>query len=432
MSRALLMCQRPEQILQNLRNLSRRLHSTEDEDTMLDDLARGTVEMLSAENCVVAVCFSDGLVNCRYFKDGALLPVSWGTHEGVPSGRVVFAAQPLLSNDAQHDPQIDAARAIANGVQSVVYAQICDDRDEMIGYLEVQNRRGGGNFLPLDLDLLVTVALSAAHLFAKVKAFKKVAQAAAEMEQRVAERTAQLRETNEELGSFAYSVSHDLRAPLRAVQGFAQILLEGRDMPLDAERCGFLERIIAAARGMETLVWDLLAFSRVSRQELLTHSIDLGQVVQDAVQQLKLTEGDRFLIQVSPEQFPRVSGDHTVLVQVILNILSNAVKYVAPGVTPNVKIWGEKQGDTVCLAVQDNGIGIAPDDQERIFKVFERLHGVESYPGTGLGLAIARKAVTRLGGRIGVESRLGEGSRFWVEFPAEDAAEAAAREGVKR
>jgi len=106
-----------------------------------------------------------------------------------------------------------------------------------------------------------------------------------------------------------------------------------------------------------------------------------------------------------------------VLVQVILNLLSNAVKYVAEGVTPELRIWAEQRDATVRLYLQDNGIGIAPKDQERIFQVFERLHGVETYQGNGVGLAIARKAVTRLGGRIGVQSGLGEGSRFWIELP---------------
>ena len=115
---------------------------------------------------------------------------------------------------------------------------------------------------------------------------------------------------------------------------------------------------------------------------------------------------------------PQVRGDHAVLVQVILNLLSNAVKYVAKGVTPELRIWAEQANGKVRLFVQDNGIGIAREDQERIFQVFERLHGVETYKGTGIGLAIARKAVTRLGGRIGVDSTwekgAGSGSKVLV------------------
>ena len=233
----------------------------------------------------------------------------------------------------------------------------------------------------------------------------------------MAERTAQLQEINEELDAFAYSVSHDLRAPLRAIQSFAEILQENQDKPEDPERGEYLERIIAAARYMDQLVLDLLAYSRLSRQELLLHNVSLAQVVREAADQLALAgEGGGFRLEIA-DNLPQVRGDHAVLVQVVLNLLSNAVKYVPEGVAPKLGVWAEQADAKVRLFVQDNGIGIAPEDQERIFRVFERLHGVESYQGNGIGLAIARKAVTRLGGRIGVQSQLGEGSRFWIELP---------------
>ncbi|OGU07387.1 MAG: two-component sensor histidine kinase [Geobacteraceae bacterium GWC2_58_44] len=243
----------------------------------------------------------------------------------------------------------------------------------------------------------------------------KVQRNAANLEQRVAERTLQLEEINIELDSFAYSVSHDLRAPLRAMKGFAEILLEDQSLG-ETERTQYLKRILSAAQGMDRLIQDLLAYSRLSRQEILLQTVSLEKVVQDAAQQLELASGAKsYSLEVTGD-FPEVIGHHAVLVQVLLNLLTNAIKFIPKGATPKLRIWAEQTQDHCRLFVEDNGIGIAREHQERIFKIFERLHSIESYPGTGVGLAIVRKAVTRLGGRIGVDSRVGEGSRFWIEL----------------
>ncbi|WP_026840198.1 sensor histidine kinase [Citrifermentans bremense] len=234
------------------------------------------------------------------------------------------------------------------------------------------------------------------------------------LEKRVAERTAQLQEINEELDSFAYTVSHDLRAPLRAMRAFAGILLEEEQS--EDERIAYLKRIQGAAEGMERLIQDLLAYSRVGRQELVLQRVSLSEVLADAARQLELTSwGKSYRLEVR-DHLPDVVGHHTVLVQVVLNIMGNAIKFVPKGVVPELEVWAEDMDGECRLNIADNGIGIAPEHQERIFKIFERLHGIESYAGTGIGLAIARKAVTKLGGRIGVESREGEGSRFWIEL----------------
>jgi signal transduction histidine kinase len=406
-----------EEALLGLRKLSTSLHSTLDIDQILNRAVIQSMALVAAESGLAAFC-CEGISSYRYFKNGQPIPVknNWSTGEEIP-GRVVFQALPHVSNDALHDPHIDPSRATRYGVRSVVSVPLVDGSGAMIGYLEIHNKKSPAGFTRFDLEQLTTVAQIAAQAITNAKAFQKIAQDAAELEARVTERTAQLQEINEELDAFAFSVSHDLRAPLRAIQSFAEILQENLSKPDDPERGDYLGRIAAAARDMDHLILDLLDYSRLSRQELLLHAVSLAEVVREAADQLALAgEGGAFRLEVAAN-LPQVRGDHPVLVQVVLNLLSNAVKYVAEGVTPELRVWAEQGKDMVRLFVQDNGIGIAPENQQRIFGVFERLHGVESYQGNGIGLAIARKAVTRLGGRIGVQSQLGEGSRFWIELP---------------
>jgi len=401
-----------------LRRLSTSLHSTLDIEKILDQVVKESLLSAGAENGLVALCSPEGISSYRYFRKGLPVEIENGRISGgdIP-GRMILRSQPYLSNDALHDPEIDPGKAAVYGVRSALSVPILDTGGEMIGYLEIQNKQAPSGFTSFDLEQLTTVAQIAGQAIRNALAFRQIAQNSRELERRVAERTGQLEEINRELDSFAYSVSHDLRAPLRAIQGFAAILLEKRAKADNPERGAFLERILRAARDMDQMILDLLDYSRLSRQELLSHTVSLSQVVREAVQQLELADGRGGYHLSVADALPWVRGDHAVLVRVVLNLLSNAVKYVAPGVTPELRVWAEQADAKVRLYLQDNGIGIAPKDQERIFKVFERLHGVESYQGNGIGLAIARKAVTRLGGRIGVQSRPGEGSRFWIELP---------------
>lgn len=223
------------------------------------------------------------------------------------------------------------------------------------------------------------------------------------LEQRIQARTEQLAEANIELRAFAHTAAHDLRAPLRNIQGYAAALFEDEAPVLSSTGRGFVQRIEAVAQRMDRLVTDLLAYSQLSRAELCAQTVDLGRVVQLALQDMEsqiAMSGAQ--IEVEPG-LPAVLANESMLVQVIENLIGNAIKFVAPGVRPAIRITGKAEGRHAYLWVADNGIGIPADKRERVFEVFERLHGEEQYPGTGIGLAIVRKGMERMGGRVEVE-----------------------------
>lgn len=275
----------------------------------------------------------------------------------------------------------------------------------------------------LHARLQTVTARAGNRLQALEKAEAEIRLLAESLEQRVILRTAQLEEANQALQGFAYSVSHDLRAPLRAMQGFSEALLEDYGDRLDETGREYSRRIVAAAERMDRLIGDLLAYSRVSRAEMPPQVVSLGAVLGEARQEVETAALQRNGEIRIEGTLPPVRAHRPTLVQVLVNLLNNALTFVAPGTEPRVRVWAEPRNGRVRLWIEDNGIGIAPEHQERIFGVFERLHGIESYPGTGVGLAIVRKGLERMGGQAGVVSAPGAGSRFWIELPrAEESA----------
>ena len=240
-----------------------------------------------------------------------------------------------------------------------------------------------------------------------------------EGEQRALKLAGDLRRANEELEAFSYSVSHDLRAPLRTMQGFAHALLQEHGDVLPPQAQDFVRRIIDSGRHSEGLIRDLLAYSRMSFEELELQEVDLGQAFADAQEQVAGDLAERKAKLNVPDSFPTVLAHHTTLVQILANLISNAVKFVPDDRTPEVTLhWEESEDeDKIRLWVEDNGVGIPADQQKRIFKVFERLEGEVKSEGTGIGLAIVRRGAHRVGGEVGVVSEEGQGSRFWVDFP---------------
>lgn len=234
-----------------------------------------------------------------------------------------------------------------------------------------------------------------------------------ELEVLVAERTAKLHELVGELEHFSYTITHDMRAPLRAMRGFAEAVNElCSECPGEEQRM-FLERIIRSAERMDALITDALSYSKAIRQELPLTPVDVERLLRGMVDSYPEFQSSAAEIQLEGA-LPLVMGNEAGLTQCFSNLLGNAVKFVAPGTRARVRVWSENRAGWVRIWVEDNGVGIPKTMQPRVFEMFSR--GQTGQPGTGIGLALVRKVVDRMGGRVGVESELARGSRFWVEL----------------
>jgi len=237
------------------------------------------------------------------------------------------------------------------------------------------------------------------------------------LEEVVAERTARLEQTVSELELFWYTISHDLRAPLRAMRSFAQILALTAREKLDTRSMEYVDRIVAAADRLDRLIQDVLDYSRVNRADIGLEPVDLETAVDIVIREHPSLDLNKARIEVI-RPLGSVLAHKASLHQCISNLLTNAVKFVRAGVFPEVRVWAERRDSRVRLWVQDNGIGVPEKHREHIFGIFHRTPEGECYEGTGIGLAIVRKAVERMGGQTGVESEVGKGSRFWIELAA--------------
>jgi signal transduction histidine kinase len=240
-----------------------------------------------------------------------------------------------------------------------------------------------------------------------------------DLEARIHERTAQLEVANQELEAFAYSVSHDLKAPLRGIDGYSRLLLDEYAACLNDEGRAFVHNIRQGTQRMATLINDLLAYSRMERRALHCDLLDLrallAGIVADYAAEIE-RQGATVRLALPPTL--QVCADLDGLRQALRNLLDNALKFGRAGVPVEVEMGGQVDEGVVTLWVKDNGIGIDPRFHERIFEIFQRLQRAEDYPGTGIGLAIVRKALQRMGGRVWIESAAGQGTIFFLELPA--------------
>lgn len=290
---------------------------------------------------------------------------------------------------------------------------------KLIG-LYSMDKTTAGFFTEEHRQLAESLAGQAAVAIQNALLIEEVRQYAAELELRVFRRTAQLSAANKELESFSYSVSHDLRAPLRAVSGFAEIIARRHRASLNEEGQHYFDNIVKASGRMGNLIDDLLTYSRLGRSGVRSETValaaligEIGGYLQSRVEEVhgtfKIVDG-----------LPAVRGDHTLLSQLFTNLLENGITYKRPNVPPQVEVAYQLEGENVIVTVSDNGIGIPEEYYEKIFDIFQRLHTDEEYPGTGIGLATVKKSVELLGGSIWVKSVVGKGSAFRVKLPRSD------------
>ncbi len=237
-----------------------------------------------------------------------------------------------------------------------------------------------------------------------------------ELEMRVRERTAELEATNQELESFSYSVAHDLKTPIRAIEGFSRMLMGEHADKLDAEALRLLKVICTNTKIMAQLIDDLLGLSRLTRQPMRKTDIHLADMARQVFERLKSQAPGRNL-QLTVNDLPTAYADHSLLYQVIMNILGNAIKYTRSRETTIIEVGGRTDGSENIYYVKDNGIGFDERYVNNLFGPFQRLHGLEEYEGTGIGLAIVQRIIQKHGGRVWAEGKVDAGATFYFALP---------------
>jgi signal transduction histidine kinase len=267
--------------------------------------------------------------------------------------------------------------------------------------------------------IVACIAALSVNIIRRKQAQQRLKHNQRELENIVLDRTKELKEINEELTSFAYSVSHDLRSPLRAINGFASIIANRHQSSLNEEGQRYFKNIIKASEHMGTLIDDLLNYSRLGRKSVLMRPISVLELLREVQGHLRSEiESERAVLEF-PKEDITVHADRTLLMQIVVNLMNNALKYHETDVPPHISVGYETNENHITLHFTDNGLGIKPEYQEKIFNVFQRLHSDAEFPGTGVGLAIVKKAVQMMKGDVWVESDEGKGSVFSVRLDRE-------------
>jgi len=337
---------------------------------------------------------------------------SRGVYQVLRSGQAEFypdITDAMLIAGARDAEQLQLARQL--GVTSVMIIPFVL-KERVLGAISLVSAESGRHFGPDDFELGKDLARRAAMLIENARLYEETQRLNADLEQRVVQRTAQLEAANKELEAFSYSVSHDLRAPLRAIDGFSRMLLRDHlaNLPPEAQRLLLVVR--DNAQKMAQLIDDLLSFSRLGRQPLRVQTVSIADLVRQILDELKSDLEDR-QVEVTVADVPACQADRALLKQVLVNLLTNALKYTRRRDIATIEV-GSLATDGVCTYfVKDNGAGFDMAYYDKLFGVFQRLHSADDFEGTGVGLAIAQRIIVRHGGRIWAEGAVGQGATFY-------------------
>lgn len=383
-------------------------------------------DLLAADQKTVITVICIDTINGRRTEiapgvlSGKLSPLA--TRTALEGGQLIFR-EPDDRFDPENIPFGDKNRPSA----SIMYVPIRKD-EKTLGLLSLQSYTAN-TYSNEDLKTLEALADHCGGALERIRAeqenarlnqelrlrLEELQSVNEELEHRVKERTAQLEAINKELEAFSYSVSHDLRAPLRSIRGFSEVLLERYSKQLDSTGQEFLRRACQSSQQMETLIEDLLKLSRVSRSELQSQQVNLSEIAESIAAELRKGEPQRVVeIVIEPGLLAR--GDERLLRVALDNLLRNAWKFTSKQNRARIEV-GTSKGPPQAFYVRDNGAGFEMAYSNRLFGVFQRLHTVTEFPGTGIGLATVQRIINRHGGRVWATGEVNHGATFYFTLP---------------
>jgi hypothetical protein len=378
------------------------MHTLEEVQSLV---ARSARRLCAADGATFVLRDGD---QCHYADEDAIAPLWKGKRFPLAkciSGWVMLNKTPALIPDITSDPRIPQEAYRPTFVRSLAMLPVhVDDPFAAVGiYWKAPHAASEG-----EVQLLQILADAAARAVENVRLL-------ADLDRRVQQRTAQLEASNRELEAFSYSVSHDLRAPLRAIDGFSRILAEDYAPRLDEEGKRLLGVVVANTGKMAQLIEDLLAYSRLGRTELRRGRVDMGALAREAFAEQAGAEAPRIDFTISP--LPPIHGDATLLRQVWQNLLGNAVKFTSRTGRRKIEVGSRRVNGETAYFVRDNGAGFDVHYAHKLFTIFQRLHDSDEFPGTGIGLAIVQRVLQRHGGRAWAEGRKEHGATFYFTIP---------------